>query len=124
MTRGYGFPGITVSQVYDFRDYIILSVYSYLLLDVLAPSPKGVECPFLGRYEISGGLNAEDVGKALAASRPGSENNQDKPTPCDPPGKQYLTVGCNSPDTMEFQSECGTKTVAGKPTAYTPGYRD
>lgn len=87
-----------------------------LLLYVLAPSPKGVECPFLGRYEISGGLNAEDVGKALAASRPGSENNQDKPTPCDPPGKQYLTVGCNSPDTMEFQSECGTKTVAGKQT--------
>ncbi|KAF0765010.1 Uncharacterized protein FWK35_00009239 [Aphis craccivora] len=78
-----------------------------------APSPKGRECPFLGRYEISGGLNAEDVGKALAASRPGSENNQDKPSiPCNPPGKQYLTIGCNSPDTMEFQSECGTKTVA------------
>lgn len=91
-------------------------MYSYGLLYVPAPSPKGVECPFLGRYEISGGLNAEDVGKALAASRPGSENNQDKPTPCDPPGKQYLTVGCNSPDTMEFQSECGTKTVAGKRT--------
>jgi hypothetical protein len=80
-----------------------------------APSPKGRDCPFAGRYEISGGLNAEDVGKALAASRPGSENNPDKPTPCNPPGKQYLTVGCNSPDTMEFQSECGTKTVAGKP---------
>jgi len=83
-----------------------------------APSPKGRECPFLGRYEISGGLNAEDVGKALAASQPGSENNQDKPSiPCNPPGKQYLTIGCNSPDTMEFQSECGTKTVAGKRTS-------
>ncbi|VVC27833.1 Hypothetical protein CINCED_3A022922 [Cinara cedri] len=79
---------------------------------LVPPLPKGVECPFHGRYEISSGLNAEDVGKALAASRPGSENNQDKPTPCDPPGKQYLTIGCNSPDTMEFQSECGTKTVA------------
>lgn len=81
---------------------------------ISAPSPRGRECPFLGRYEISGGLNAEDVGKALAASQPGSENGQDKPTPCNPPGKQYLTVGCNSADTMEFQSECGTKTVAGK----------
>lgn len=80
-----------------------------------APSPKGRECPFPGRYEISGGPNADDVGKALAASRPGTENNQDKPTPpCNPPGKQYLTVGCNSRDTMEFLSECGTKTVAGK----------
>ncbi|XP_025198975.1 uncharacterized protein LOC112597226 [Melanaphis sacchari] len=80
---------------------------------LVPPSPQGRECPFLGRYEISGGLNAEDVGKALAASRPGSENNQDKPSiPCNPPGKQYLTIGCNSLDTMEFQSECGTKTVA------------
>ncbi|XP_050524279.1 uncharacterized protein LOC126895962 isoform X1 [Daktulosphaira vitifoliae] len=79
---------------------------------LVPPSPKGRECPFSGRYEISGGLNGDDVGKALAASRPGSENGQDKPMPCNPPGKQYLTVGCNSADTMEFQSECGTKTVA------------
>lgn len=79
-----------------------------------APSPKGRECPFPGRYEISGGPNADDVGKALAASKPGTEN-QDKPTPpCNPPGKQYLTVGCNSRDTMEFLSECGSKTVAGQ----------
>lgn len=89
-------------------------VHGVFLFFFSAPSPKGRDCPFLGRYEISGGLNAEDVGKALAAIKPGSENNQEKPTPCNPPGKQYLTVGCNSPDIMEFQSECGTKTVAGK----------
>lgn len=95
-----------------FKNKTISFIYVVFLFS--APSPKGRDCPFLGRYEISGGLNAEDVGKALAAIKPGSENNLEKPTPCNPPGKQYLTVGCNSLDTMEFQSECGTKTVAGK----------
>lgn len=71
---------------------------------LVTSTPKALQCPYLGRYVVSGAVE----GRTAASS----EHGLPPENICDSSNTQTLSVGCGAPETMEFQLECNSQTVS------------
>lgn len=77
---------------------------------LIAPTLIRHRCPHLGRYIVSS--DNDNAWKMAASANQVIDSLPEEKPPACVNGRQILSLGCNSADTMEFHSECNSDVTA------------